>query len=200
MSPAAIIFDLQSAQKYNLVKSPSNKGCCEVSIWIKIYKIIRAYNHFMTNILRSCLSVSNNVCFCLLRSLLRNWALRRVPIIRLTKTTFFESQVVYVLLYVFKRVRKGQLNDIFDKFLHKCMCGSEHPVLEKYSITKLRESDPWLWHIIFVIKFLSPYLMSRVSLVCMLLLFEPPWIRLVTININNYIYVVVWNVLLISSS
>jgi len=26
MSPAAIIFDLQSAQKYNLVKSPSNKG------------------------------------------------------------------------------------------------------------------------------------------------------------------------------
>jgi hypothetical protein len=55
---------------------------------------------------------------------------------------YFESQVVYVLLYVFKRVRKGQLNDIFDKFLHKCMCGSEHPVLEKYSITELRESDP----------------------------------------------------------
>ena len=113
---------------------------------------------------------------------------------------YFESQVVYVLLYVFKRVRKGQLNDIFDKFLHKCMCGSEYPVLEKYSITELRESDPWLWHIIFVIRFLSPSPKSLVSLVSMLLLFEPPWISLVTININNYIYVVVWNVLLISSS
>ena len=109
----------------------------------------------------------------------------------------FWKQVVYVLLYVFKRVRKGQLND---KFLHKCMCGSEHPVLEKYSITELRESDPWLWHIIFVVRFLSPSPKSRVSLVSMLLLSESPWISLVTININNYIYVVVWNVLLISSS
>lgn len=122
----------------------------------------------------------------------------------LRKHFFFKSrkifwkQVVYVLLYVFKRVRKGQLNDIFDKFLHKC--GSEHPVLEKYSITELRESDPWLWHIIFVVRFLSPSPKSRVSLVSMLLLFESPWISLVTININNYIYVVVWNVLLISSS